>query len=113
MLLVRLELERWTGSMGVNDMLELYQGDPQDYFTNPKREVEDEAYKQHALAGLKEVFPFHSAKVIETCFKEMDFLYSHTFEKLKNCYQGLNRNQVKLRKTKRSMKEIKYKVVGG
>ena len=110
MMLLRLELERWSGSMSVTDMLELYQGDPQAYFTNPKRKVEDEAYKQHALAGLKEVFPFHSAKVIETCFMEMGFLYTHAFEKLKNCNRGLIRNRVKLRKTKRSMKEIKYPV---
>ena len=55
--------------MGVNDMLELYQGDPQDYFTNPKREVEDEAYKQHALASLKEVSRRSSSSILPRSLK--------------------------------------------
>ena len=40
----------------------------------------------------------------------MNFLYSQAFEKLEKCNQGLIRNLVKLRNTKRSLKELIYPV---
>ena len=52
----RVELEKWSGNMSVNDMLLLYSDDPAVYFGNSERKPESELYKQHVFEGLKNDF---------------------------------------------------------
>jgi len=98
------ELEKWSGQMSVTDMLELYQDDPDGYFTDPQRKPDSESYKQHALAGLKDEFRFHSITEIEKSFKKCRCLYTPAFKQLNQ----MIKNGKKTRKTHRPDFEIKY-----
>merc|ERR1719318_1631074 len=98
------ELEKWSGKMSVKDMLELYEDDPAGYFNDPQRKPESESYKQHALAGLKDEFRYHSITEIEKSFKKCRFLYTPAYKQLSQ----MMKNGKKTRKTHRPDIEIKY-----
>ena len=102
----RAELEKWSGAMSVRDMLELYQDDPAGYFGNPERKPESLAYKEHALAALKDTFRFHSITEIEKSFKKARCLFTPAFRQLKH----LMETGKKTRKTQRPDFEIKYPI---
>jgi hypothetical protein len=92
--------------MSVKDMLELYADDPDGYFSNPDRKLESEAYKQHALAGLKDQFRFHSITEIEKSFKKGRYLFTPAFRHLKH----MMATGRKTRKTQRPDFEVKYPI---
>jgi len=98
------ELEKWSGKMSVTDMLELYSDDPDGYFNDPQRKPDSESYKQHAMAGLKDEFRFHSITEIDKAFRNCRFLYTPAFKHLNQ----MMKSGKKTRKTHRPDFEIKY-----
>ena len=92
--------------MSVSDMLELYEDDPDGYFSAPERKPESEAYTQHALAGLKDQFRFHSIAEIEKSFKKARCLFTPAFRHLKQMMATGKRT----RRTQRPDFEIKYPI---
>jgi len=98
------ELEKWSGNMSVTDMLELYSDDPCGYFNDPQRKPDSEFYKQHALAGLRELYRFQSKTEIDKAFKKSNYLYTPAFKHLKQ----MTEDGKKTRKTRRTEYEIRY-----
>ena len=98
------ELERWSGKMSANDLLELYSNDPEGYFNDPNRNVEVQPYKQHALMGLKDEFRYHSVSEIEKSFRRAKSFFTPAFKHL----NSLMKNGKQTRKTRRTDQEIKY-----
>merc|ERR1719450_682181 len=90
--------------MTVKDLMELYEDDPAGYFNNTQRKPESHLYEQHALAGLKDVFRFHSKVEIENIFQKCGRLYTPAFNQLKQ----MMKNGKNTRKTRRPDSEVQY-----
>ena len=86
-------LEKYSGQVTVEEVLKWYNGDPEAYFSDLTRTV-DELYKKHCLAQLKKEFRTTTVATIDKLFRKNSGLYVPSFRALKQ-------HQAPKRKTRR------------
>jgi len=86
-------LEKYSGQVTVEEVLKWYGGDPEAYFSDLTRSVDD-LYKKHCLAQLKKEFRTTTVATIDKVFKKHNSLYVPSF-------RALIQHQAPKRKTKR------------
>merc|ERR1719397_2154610 len=102
----REELEKWSGNFTVDDMLDLYSGDPSGYFNNPKRKAESPLYQEHVLEQLKKDFRFNTLAALKRVFKKANYLYLPAFKVLRKMAEKKDEPH-SVRKTRRHDVDIK------
>jgi len=95
------ELDKWSGNMTVNDMLELYSGDPAKHFKGERENlVNNKLYRSYSRVGLLDAFRFASIGVIDRESKKAEYSFSLAYQALKILPNS--------RKTRRSDREARY-----
>ncbi len=87
--------EKYSQELTAKEILDMYDGDPESYFSDLKRKVSD-VYKRHASAHLKKVFRNLNAAVINRALTHYNGLYYPAYKKLME-----HKGQQGQRKTKR------------
>ena len=74
-------LEKYSGQVTVEEVLKWYGGDPEAYFSDLTRTV-DELYKKHCLAQLKKEFRTTTVATIDKVIKKHNSLYVPSYRAL-------------------------------